>query len=733
MRHHGALAFLVIIAGHLSSVSAQTPVALQRIAGPITLDGRSDEPAWQAVEPLPLTLLRPVFRGTPTERTTMRVAYDEEHLYVAGEFYDSTPSGIRANSLYRDRYSNDDLLTVVLDPFNDNENALFFYITPAGVRIDAAVANDAIGSFRQIANFNWNTFWNAETIQNDDGWFVEARIPFSSIGFQSDGGSIVMGLIMYRFIARTNEVIGFPAIPPEWLWYQPSQGQDVLLDDVHSSRPIYVSPYVLGGMAQTPLQNTDGTAYHLDENFTQDIGLDVKYNINPNLTLDLTINTDFAQVEADDQQINLTRLSLFFPEKRPFFQERSSLLEFQTGFRDRLFHSRRIGLSARGEPIPILGGLRMVGRLGAWDVGMLTMQTARHQGIPSENFGVARLRRRVLNPYSYAGGIVTSRIDEEGQENVVYGLDGLIRITGNEYLTLQWGQTVADHRASFDFSRASMARVRWERRSQQDLSYFGDLTWYGTAFRPELGFIARRAFTQLSGEVAYGWLQSDASPLRIITPTLSAVLVLRNEDGTVESGDLEAAWPFTWKSGSSITPSLEFVVEDFREPLALPEGAEVPPGTYSFQQANVSYGPPFGPLLRTSLGVGIGTFYDGWSAELSASPTWNVSRFLELGGNYRATFVHFPDRDVSFSTHVGGLRVQAALNKQVSLNSFLQYNSAFDAVSANVRFRYNFREGNDLWIVYNEGLDLDRDRVTPILPLTSDRTVLLKYTHTFAL
>jgi hypothetical protein len=228
-------------------------------------------------------------------------------------------------------------------------------------------------------------------------------------------------------------------------------------------------------------------------------------------------------------------------------------------------------------------------------------------------------------------------------------------------------------------------------------------------------------------------LLPSRSRYRTVTPTLSGTLVLRNGDGSVESGALEAAWSLAWKSGRTLTPSLEAAVEDLRAPLMLPEDAVVPAGRYSFLRANLSYGPPFGPLFRSGADLSLGTFYGGWSADLSLGPTWNVSRHLEIGGTYRVTFIRFPEWERAFETHVGGIRIQTALNKQVSLNSFVQYNSAFDLVSTNVRFRYNFKEGSDLWVVYNEGFNVDRTREVPWLPLTNDRTILVKYSHTFTL
>ena len=222
---------------------------IPRINGSIKLDGLSNEPGWEAIEPLPLTMYQPTFGGTPTERTEIRIAYDDEYIYFSGRFFDSDPPSIRANSMYRDRYSNDDVFSIVLDTYNDNENALWFMTTPNGIRLDAAVSNDAEGRGRSWSNMNWNTFWDAATIQNEEGWFVEVRIPFSSLRFQDNDGHVEMGLIVNRFIARKNERVIFPAIEPNWSngQFKPSQAQKIVLEKVYSEKPVYMTPYTLGG------------------------------------------------------------------------------------------------------------------------------------------------------------------------------------------------------------------------------------------------------------------------------------------------------------------------------------------------------------------------------------------------------------------------------------------------------------------------------------------------------
>jgi hypothetical protein len=734
---------LVVICGLPVTAAAQDPVSLSRIDGAsITIDGVINEPAWQRVEPFPMTMYQPTYRGGVSQRTEVRVAYDDEYLYVSGRLYDANPEGIRTNSLYRDRYSGDDTFAIIIDPFNGHQNALWFFTTPAGVRFDMAVSNDAQGGFGDTVNQSWDTFWTSAATQNNNGWFAEMRIPLSSLGFQAEGDEVTMGLITYRFRAQSNERYIYPAIPPDWQlgFAKPSQAQDVTLQGVDAARPIYLTPYALGGMEQASQLNAAGTGFRQQRDLTREIGGDLRYNVTSNLTLDLTANTDFAQVEADPQRVNLTRFSLFFPEKRRFFQERASTFAFNTGGEDRLFNSRRIGLvnneQVDGEPVRIWGGARLVGRVGDWDVGLIDMQTARNDrlGVPSENFGVMRLRRRVFNPTSYAGGIVTSRVGMDGTYNVAYGLDGVFRVTGDEYLTVKGAQTV-DHAIvdtrGFDADAASLLLAQWERRRSEGLHYEARVTRAGANYRPDMGFITRQDFTELTSRIAYGRYPGVRSAFTSITPEASGSIAFRNEDGTVESASAEHEWGLDFKSGRSLEGEVEVRVEDLRRDLPLPENTTVPAGRYTFMSGNVGYESPDGQLLRLEGSSTFGRFYDGWQWGLELSPTWNPSRHLELEGTYNASLVRFPERNQRFIAHVARLRTQVALNKQVSTNAFLQYNSAASLATANVRFRYNFGEGNDLWIVYNEGFNLDRERTVPVLPWTDARSVLVKYTYTF--
>ena len=721
-----------------SDPGIREPVTIHRLDGPIVLDGYSDEPAWQVVRPFEMTMYTPTFGAPITERTEVRVAYDTEYLYVAGRMYDSDPGGIRSNTYYRDQYSGDDLLAFIVDSYNDYDTGLWFVVNPAGTRTDRTVSNDGEFVGGDPMNADWNAHWDVAVARNDEGWFAEFRVPFSTLGFQTRDDVATMGLIVYRFIARKNERQIYPAIPPNWSlgFAKPSQAQRINLRGVRAERPVYVTPYLLGGLRRIPelVAEPPGSdpAWHPDDDTDTEAGVDLKYSPSSNMALDLTVNTDFAQVESDAQQVNLTRFALFFPEKRQFFQERASLFEFNTGGPDnRLFHSRRIGLGPDGQAIRIYGGARLVGRIGGTDIGFLDMQTASADALPSENVGVLRVRSRVFNPYSNAGAMLTSRLGSDGSSNVALGLDGLFRVVGDEYLTLKWAQTFDDAVDTADALEGALYQARWERRSERGLSYFADLRRAGRGYTPGLGFQSRFDFTFYGAQLQYKWFQSASSPLRSVTALAYSGNYIRNTDDSAESRAIEPKLELEFESGNTIAATLLTSYESVREPFPIGD-LIVPAGDYWFHEGQLELMLSRGALFRGDLVASAGSFYHGTRVALAANPTWNLSGNLELGGGWEINRIS-ANEGGSTTTHLARLRVLLGLNTHLSFSTFVQYNSTIDLTSINARVRYHFREGTDLWIVYDEGLNTARDVPgTPRLPGSAFRSLQIKYTHTLS-
>jgi len=712
-------------------------IVISRVAGPIVLDGLSGESGWSGATHLCMVMQTPNFGESCSERTEVLVGYDDEYVYVAARLHDLEPDKIQAPTRKRDAMTaSTDWFGVLFDTFNDKENALAFFTTPSGLRFDAAVFGDGRmqSPTSMPMNLSWNTFWDVAVARTDEGWFAEMRIPLSSLRFQERDGGVVMGFSAFRWVSRKNETDVFPAIPRNWgemsAW-KPSQAQETVWPGLKPRTPVYLTPYILTGFDRAYSLNTDETAYVRSGAPKFDLGLDLKFGLTSNLILDLTANTDFAQVEADDVQVNLTRFSVFFPEKRLFFQERTSNFDFNMGGSNTLFYSRRIGL-ADDRLVRIYGGGRLVGRLGGWDVGLLNMQTAALDDLPSENFGVLRLRRQVINPYSYVGGIVTSRVGADGRYNLAYGLDGIWRMRGDDYLSLQWSQTfetgAANRAFSIDSSRFSMIL---ERRTTAGFGGQIRFSRTGPEFNPGLGFMMMENYTAFSIRGLYGWTPGKDSALNQHEANFESRFYWDNTTRTLKMAELGPRWEFSAKSGLAgmIWPKL--YVQRLFEPYELSDRVFVPPGHYTYPSLAFSLQTPPGSLFTTAFTGEAGGYYDGWRISLGAMPTWAGIPDIEIGGMLQYNLVKFPARGQSFAAPLAQLRVGATFSVRFTASALVQYNGADDAVIANVRLRYNPREGTDVYLVYNEGLNTSRAGKMPYPPLSGGRALYLKFNYTF--
>jgi hypothetical protein len=735
------LFFLLATNFSVSTYAADSipPVILQRLQGEIVFDGIPDESAWQQAESFPFVTHSPVFGKKPEERTEVRVLYDEDYVYIGGWLYTEDPSRILSTSKLRDELKGDcDWLGVVVDSYNDNENGMSFWTTPDGLRTDMEVFNDATGTpVIEPINLSWNTHWEVKTQVNEEGWFVEMLIPVSSLRFQEEGGKVTMGLILIRWIPQHNSIYIYPGIPNEFgpfsAW-KVSMAQDVVFLGLEPRRPLYITPYALAGFSQVNELNEAETNYEFSRDKKLDVGLDLKYGITSNLTLDVTLNTDFAQVEEDDEKVNLTRYDLFFEEKRQFFLERASIFDFNTSGPNTMFYSRRIGLDGDYNLVPIIGGIRLIGRKNGWDLGFMDMQTARSDSLPSENFGVLRLKKRVLNQNSYVGGIYTSRLGLDGSFNQVYGLDALVRVTGYEYLKLVWGQSFEN-----DFTNKPLvldnARylVNWQRRRKVGFHYNLTMSGTGPAYNPGIGFQNRDDYHAYGGILNYTWLMPEKSRIIQHGPELMGFDRISQSRGTRESTFLAINYVIEMKSLWQGNVGVNWNYENLYELFEISDDVNIPIGEYSFPQLKGLIMTPMSKPVWMMLQFEGGGYYDGKMLSVTTMPNWSISSSLILSGAYIYSNVVLVTRGQHFISHIGRIKAMLMFSTKLSLSAFLQYNSENHLVSSNIRFRYNPREGNDLWIVYNEGTNTDLDRDIPKSPRLAGRTVMLKYTYTFRL
>jgi hypothetical protein len=373
--------------------------------------------------------------------------------------------------------------------------------------------------------------------------------------------------------------------------------------------------------------------------------------------------------------------------------------------------------------------------MGKWDVGFLDMQTSEFEENPSENFGVLRLKRDVFNKDSFLGGMVTTRLGMNGSYNVAYGLDGRFRIKGDEYLILKMAQSI-ENDADNKIQGLLPARLlfQWQRRSQIGLGYDIQYTYSGEDYNPGIGFERKKSYHGPIATIQYGWLPESSSFLYTHRLSLSGYNYWNSVSGLHETTNAMLNWFWQTKKAYGGNISVNWFTEDLTYTLPLGNyQATVPPGRYSFAYFTCEYQSSVAKKLSSVLSLTTGKFYDGWRFSFYAEPQYKLGTDFDLGLTYYLDYVNFPERDMGFTNHILGVRGLMTLTTKTSLASFIQYNTAVNRVIANVRFRYNPREGNDFYIVYDEGLNTNLHRQTPELPFSTGRTILLKYTYTFVL
>jgi hypothetical protein len=729
------------------------PVIISKLVNQINFDGIPDEVAWGEIEPVKLIMHSPVFGKEASEATDVRFAYDDRYFYMGARLFYNDISMVRSASFKRDYMGmGGDWFGFILDTYNDHENSLIFYTTPDGLRYDASIQRDAIITRpdQKPMNLSWNAFWDVNTKRDSTGWTAEIRVPLSSLRFQEINGEVKMGLIVKRWIPAKNEIDVFPAIPPNWGEYstiKPSQAQDIILQGVKPSKPIYMAPYLMTGYETNNDLNENRTDYWKWDKPNLEAGVDVKYGLSSNLILDLTVNTDFAQVEADDEKINLTRMALYFPEKRLFFLERASIFDFNSSGNNNLFYSRRIGLSENDdydpEPIRIYGGARLTGKINKWDIGFMDMQTAplwkktssgiRKKLNPSENFGVTRFRRQVINENSYIGAIMTSRLGTDGSYNLAYGMDGIFRLFGNDYLTLIWSQTFEDSVKNASMLEPARLMATWERRSRKGLGYEFSYSQSGIHYNPGIGFETIEDVISTRANLRYGWLPREKSAIYSHGPELRIRYNRYIDDNSPMTFNPQLQWTILTKSQWQTELSMIYYDENLRDSLEIIENeAYVDIGRYKFLTFRGELTTPQSRNFFTILQIESGQYFGGTRFSFRAEPTWNISRHFEIGGTYNFDYIDLPKKNLTLTNHILGIKGLYMLDTKLSANAFIQYNTAEHEIITNFRIRYNPREGNDLYFMFNEGRNTDLTREEPNLPVYSSRAVMVKYTYTFS-
>ena len=703
------------------------------------IDGVLDESVWRmAVTVGDFVQHEPVEGEPASEKTEVFLVYDTDNLYIGVMCYDQDPSQILVSESERDSQLTDtDAFWMVFDTFLDRQNGFVFGTNPMGLEYDAQVATEGQGggggrgragtrttSQRGSGggvNKNWDGSWEVAAGINDEGWAAEFKIPFSTLRFNRRGNQ-VWGVNFARNIRRKNEQDYWSSVPRQWTLYRLTFAGELHGLEVEPPTNFKVTPYTIGSIQRDFQGNADG-----DTNYLGDAGLDIKYSLTPSMTLDLTYNTDFAQVEVDEQQVNLTRFNLFFPEKRPFFLENAGLFSVGSSQQVEMFFSRRIGIDDSGGIVPILGGARLTGKLDRWNVGFLNMQNEAVGNcalgsvdctVPGTNFTVGRVYRE-FGTRSRLGGIFTNKLAtgsgvEQDDYNRTFALDGRLGIGENFLATGYVAKTSTFHEdpedGSFDGSDHAYS-FRGEYSTRTKRIWFG-VTEVGENFNPEMGFLRRRAYKNIQTGIFTFHRPSSAGSIKELRPHIT-YRVYHDLDGFKESEEIHMDSHVEWQNGARFSPAFNITMEGFKEDFKF-FGVTTPTGSYRNWEFQPRFNSNRSAPLSVDLGVDLGGFYNGTIKTYAVGLNWRQGSQFTVSVNATHNKLNFPiqgdegEYGGAFKTNLIAGRVNYSFTPRIFLQSLLQYNDGADNWSGNVRFGWLNTAGTGLYVVYTETRDLGR-------------------------
>ena len=705
------------------SVSASTLNASELSAAPVIDGNVTEDTAWQGLSPASgFTQVRP-YEGQPaSQKTEVFVGFTDTALYVGVVAYDDNVDGIVQGDSRRDADLDDiDSFRFILDVFHDRQNGLVFGTSPSSLEYDGQVTNEGSGGFRTSGgafNLNWDTTWRVKSRIHQRGWSAEFEIPFKSLRYGADEIQ-TWGVNFQRNIRRNNEVVYWAPLQRQYNLFRVSEAGT--LNDLKppAQRNLKVTPYVLG-VASRGGNQPDGT--HYDE----EIGFDAKWSITPGLTLDATYNTDFAQVEVDELQVNLDRFSLFFPEKRPFFLENAGQFNVGTAQEVELFFSRRIGLGDDGVQQPIDGGLRLSGKLGdATNVGLLHMRTDGVDGLVAQNdFSVARIRQELPNRSSI-GAIFVSRDgdgsitgDAGSDYNRTYGIDGKWGIGDRIDLQGYVAQTETPGRRGDDKAfrlNQSYNSAEWS----QTAGY----TKVGEDFNPEVGFLRRSNYEKGDFFVLRRIRPADLFGLHEIRPHI-AFRGFWDDDGYYETGFTHVDSHWEWRNGLEIHTGVNFTHEGVRSAFEINEGTFVLPGEYDHEEMQLVFDTDQGKELSFQSRYVNGGFFGGDREALSATVQYRIGERFSSALTWNYNDIDLPVANGAFEVNVGRLRLSYSFTPKVLLQALVQYDDRSDLIATNIRFSWLQSANAGLYLVYNE---VDDDTI--VGPMEKRREFTLKYSR----
>ena len=703
----------------LSTIGAQEPIrpraASRRISEPPRIDGRLDDAVWQLGTPIgELTQIEPELGVPPTEATEVRFVHDDDHLYMAIRCFDREPRRIVNTTRERDALLEvDDRVEIVFDTFLDRRNAFFFQINPGGSKGDALITNNG-------NNFNkpWDGIWDGEARVDDSGWTAELALPFKTLNFAP--GQETWGFNMMRFIGKNRE---------EARWANPSREHPLFniyragelsgLSGIRQGIGLDVVPFFVSHWRNERDQDGDGEPDQSDKTLLGEPGFDLFYKIIPSLTFSLTVNTDFAETEVDQRQINLTRFPLFFPERRDFFLQDAGLFTF--GFDDISlipFFSRRIGLSEDGEEVPILAGAKLTGRAGDYGIGVLDVQTDDLDDLDGQNLFAGRLTKNI-GEQSTVGGIVTrgnpagtEADDEPGGtgRNAVYGVDFTNRaavFSGDRDLITTGFFLYSDSEAVTGEQSAFGLQVF---APADYLSWSAGAMEIQEHFDPALGFVPRTDIRRYDGGVVLQ-PRPDVTGVRQLEFSLDTQ-AFTDTDGELETWNTEFQ-PFGvfFESGDSFRFELAHTHDELTDPFVIhdedgvADDVTIPAGDYDFSSIRFELETAEKREISAAFTLEGGEFFDGHITGYGIALLWQPGPLFNGQCSYADNDVSLDDGD--FDTRIAQLRANFSFTPELSWNNFVQWDNESDTFGVQSRLRWIPVPHQEVFLVYNETLESD--------------------------
>ena len=704
------------------NVETRPEAEAHRIDTPPAIDGEviSDE-LWKTIPPIDGFIQTKPNAGYPaTEKTEVRIGYDATTFYLSVICYDTEPEKLVVSDARRDAtLDNTDSFLFILDTYHDRQNGFIFGTNPIGIEYDGQVDNEGqgvqsvnrqqpgvIGGF----NLNWDASWTVRSQVGEYGWSAEFAIPLRTLRFAS-GENQTWGVNFQRNIRKNNEIDYWAPLPIQFDLKRLSLEGTLTGLNLKAPRNLKLIPYGLGRI----LRDFDETPSETD--FEAEFGADVKYSITPAITLDLTYNTDFAQVEVDQQQVNLDRFNLFFPEKRPFFLENAGQFTVGATGEVDLFFTRRIGIGPEGEVVPIIGGARLSGKAKNTNIGFLNMVTddLPTLGIEKNNFTVARVNQQ-LGQRSSIGGLIVNRqsLDTADHYNRTFALDGKWGLGKKATISGYYAKTETPGMELNEQSFKVLGTYEWN-------GYRGSAGYseVGEGFNPEVGFLMRSAFRKPELALLKQIRMNGKLGLMEWRPHFS-YRSYWNYDNFLETSYLHVDHHWVWLNGLEIHTGINFTTEGVVTPFELSEGIVVPAGTYHHREAQLvcitNLSKPVYMNLRSILGGSFGgrRYLNTGIFGLRLGDRFNTELSLALND------VHLPQGD--FLAKVFGSRVSYSFTPRVNIQSYVQYNSEVDLWSLNMRFSVLEQANTGLFVVYNDVYTGGN---------VNHRSLTLKYTRVF--